>query len=71
VEILEGPARQAFIAPFLARLASERAFAAALGHEVGAAALDELAAADRRRTDALRDAPMPAACAGCHKARGY
>lgn len=65
-------ARQAaFVRPFAARLAAERTFRATAGDGWGPPALRALEEADARRSAALAAAPFPAACAGCHKARGW
>ena len=70
--ILTGPARQRFIAPFVARLAAEEEFVAAtLRAGFGTVALGRVDEADRRRAETLSRNPFPAACAGCHKQRGW
>ena len=70
--ILAGAARQRFVAPFRVRLEAEESFAAAAVQAgFGSVAVERVAAADRRRDDVLRSHPFPAACAACHKRRGW
>ncbi len=69
--ILNGQTRRAFIAPFIQRAAAERRFrdhTTSLGW--GSTALARLDDAETERTQTLDDQPFPAACTGCHKARG-
>lgn len=70
-DILQCAARQAFIAPFEARLRAERHFRSAGRAEWGVEALEDLERADQARERALAAAPFPPACRGCHKARGW
>jgi MoaA/NifB/PqqE/SkfB family radical SAM enzyme len=70
-QLIAGTARQGFAAAFERRLAAEQAFAAALPTGLGVEALRQLELADARRQEALAACPLPDACAGCHKARGW
>lgn len=70
--ILAGDARRRFVSPFEERLEAERAFLEeAAGVGLGVAALERLRHADRDREEALRRAPLPAGCAGCHQSAGW
>lgn len=69
--ILECEARRGFLAPLEARLEAERRFASACAVEPGAEALARLEDADQERARALREAPFPPACAGCHAQLGW
>lgn len=70
-DILECRARRTFLAPLEARAEAERRFLSACAVEPGVEALARLDRADAQRTEALRQAPFPAACAGCHGRLGW
>lgn len=70
-EILQGPLRRKFVLPFEHRFQAERDFLSSVSAEPGVAALRQLDSADRERQHRLDANPFPAACHGCHKARGW
>jgi MoaA/NifB/PqqE/SkfB family radical SAM enzyme len=63
--------RPAFVKPFHARISADRLFSVTAVDGWGPPALRSLEEADRQRSVALADAPFPAACTACHKARGW
>ncbi len=69
--ILEGRARRDFLEPFAVRAGAESRFLSSCSVEPGAEALARLERADAERSEALRQAPFPAPCAGCHARLGW
>jgi MoaA/NifB/PqqE/SkfB family radical SAM enzyme len=70
-DVVEGPERAGFLAPFAARLAAERRFLARVSDYAGPDALRDLDDADDCRSADLGRAPWPDACRGCPKTEGW
>jgi hypothetical protein len=70
-DILAGRGRSHFTDPFRKRLRAEQRLRDALASDPGSEALKRLNALCDERDAALRAAPFPDACAGCHKRVGW